>query len=346
MLVIDGAYGEGGGQILRSALSLAMLTGRAFRLVNLRARRSRPGLRPQHLACVKGAARLSGAETEGVEKGSLELVFRPGPLRAGAYTLDIGTAGSTALLFQTLYLPLAVAGGGRLILRGGTHVPRSPCFHYLAEVFWPVVKAMGLSGKLELRRYGFYPHGGGEIRAEIAPLKTLSGLELSSPLRTRKPLVFSVITADLPSHIRTRQARRAESLLREAGLEPEFRLETVKSSSPGTFVGVVGAEGAARMGYFALGARGKPAEKVAEEAVRPYLEGMRLAASVDEFLADQLLLPAALAQGRTLFRTPRLSRHLLTNVWVIRQFLPEVKVEIRGREGQPGEVEIHGLGLL
>ncbi|QJA06467.1 RNA 3'-phosphate cyclase [Thermosulfurimonas marina] len=346
MLILDGSYGEGGGQILRTALTLSLLTGRSFRLVNIRAGRPRPGLRPQHLACVLGAARLSGAEVEGAEKGSREIVFRPRAPRPGAYTLEIGTAGATSLLFQTLYLPLAQAGGGRLILRGGTHVPQSPCFHYLAEVFWPLVETMGLSGRLTLRKYGFYPRGGGEILAEIGPARELRGLDLGAPLRPEVTRVFSFVTADLPEHIRRRQASRAEKLLREAGLSVEVRLEKAPSASPGTFVGVVGQEDFRRAGVFALGARGKPAEKVAEEAVGPYLQIMERASSVDQYLADQLLLPAALAKGLTRFRTPAVTRHLLTNAWVIRQFLPEVKIEIQGAEGEPGEVMVHGSGTF
>ncbi len=346
MLILDGSYGEGGGQILRTALTLSLLTGKAFHLVNIRAGRPRPGLRPQHLACVKGAARVGQAEVQGAGKGSRELIFRPGRLRGGAYTLDIGTAGATGLLFQTLYLPLARAGGGRLILRGGTHVPASPCFHYLERVFWPVVCAMGLSGELHLRRYGFYPAGGGEIRADIAPVRGLSGLDLRAPLTDPSPVVLSVITADLPAHIRERQARRAESLLRARGLSPVLETATVKASSPGTFVGVVGRGETARAGGFALGARGKPAERVAEEALRPYLEVMDAEAAVDEYLADQVLLPAALASGKTVLRTPRLTRHLLTNAWVIERFLPEVRIEIRGEEGKSGEVEIQGVALF
>ncbi|RUM87024.1 MAG: RNA 3'-phosphate cyclase [Thermodesulfatator sp.] len=345
MLVLDGSYGEGGGQILRTALTLSILTGRPFRLVNIRAGRPKPGLRPQHLACVLGAARLSGAEVEGAEKGSREILFRPGPPRPGAYTLEIGTAGATSLLFQTLYLPLAWAGGGRLLLRGGTHVPQSPCFHYLAEVFWPVVEALGLSGRLVLRKYGFYPRGGGEFLAEIRPLRELQGIDLGKPFRPEITRVISLVTADLPEHIRRRQAARAEKLLREAGLSVEIRLEKAQSASPGTFVGVVGRKGSQRAGAFALGARGKPAERVAEEAVKPYLQIMETGASLDEHLADQLLLPAALACGSTRFRTPRVTRHLLTNAWVIRQFLP-VKIEIQGKEGEPAEVLLHGSGAF
>ncbi len=346
MLLLDGFYGEGGGQILRSALSLSLLTGKAFRLENIRARRPRPGLRPQHLTCVKAAAKLSKAEVEGATRGSLSLFFKPRGLQSGAFTFDIGTAGAVGLLFQSLYLPLAAAGGGRLILKGGTHVPYSPCFHYLAEVFWPLVSRLGLSGSLELRRYGFYPAGGGEMWAEVAPLKKLEGLDIPPPFKPPRTYILSVVSSQLPDHIRRRQAQRAESLLKERGLSLEIRLEKAESLSPGTVLGVWGSDPPRQAGAFALGARGKPAERVAEEAVWPYLEIMAQGASVDEHLADQILLPAALAQGRTRFLTPRISRHLLTNAWVIKQFLPEVQIEIRGQEGEPGEVQIHGTAAF
>jgi len=297
------------------------------------------------LTCVKAAARLCKAQVFGAEKGATEITFSPGSPRAGAYTFDIGTAGSTGLLFQTLLLPLALSGGGRLILRGGTHVPMSPCFHYLTEVYLPVLSVMGLSARLEIRRYGFYPVGGGEILAEIEPLKTLSAIKLEPPLKPEITYILSIVSSDLPDHIRIRQAQRAEKLLREVGLVYEVRLERVKSASSGTLVGIWGKEGIKRLGYFALGAKGKPAERVAEEAVKPYLEALNTQASVDEHLADQLLLPAALASGKTFYVTPKITPHLLTNAWVIKQFLPEVKIEIRGKEGHPGEIIITGAQI-
>ncbi len=341
MIVIDGSYGEGGGQILRTSLTLSLITGKPFRLVNVRAKRKNPGLRPQHLACVKAAAKLGASEVEGDFKGSLEVEFRPKRLVAGSFTFEIGTAGATSLLFQTLYLPLAFAGGGRLLLRGGTHVPMSPCFHYLKWVFAPVLKALGLEVRLELRRYGFYPKGGGEVFAEVSSVTRLSSFREVEPIRTREVNLVSFVTADLPEHIRRRQLQRAERLLRDAGFKVVSALEKSKAPSPGTFVGVWVEEGAKRAGYFALGRKGKPAEAVAEEAVTPLLELFERGGSVDEFLADQILLPLALSKESSEFLTPKVTQHLLTNAWTIKKFLPDVKIEVEGELGAPARVRIN-----
>ncbi|MGZ3457909.1 MAG: RNA 3'-terminal phosphate cyclase [Archangium sp.] len=164
---LDGSEGEGGGQILRSALSLSLITGRPFHMTRVRANRQPPGLRPQHLACVRGAEALSGGRSEGAAVGASELRFEPGPVRPGDYVLEVGTAGSTPLLFQCLFYPLALAGGGSLTLRGGTHLPHSPSFHYLVGVWLPVVRAYGLNASLRLVHAGFYPEGTGEFIAEV-----------------------------------------------------------------------------------------------------------------------------------------------------------------------------------
>ncbi len=341
MLRLDGSYGEGGGQILRSALTLSLVTGEPFELVNIRAKRPRPGLRPQHLTCVRAAQKISKAQVVGAEKGSLYLRFVPGQVKAGAYTFDVGTAGATALVFQTVALPLALAGGGRLVLRGGTHVPHAPCYHYLAEVYAPVISLLGYGFDFELRRYGFYPAGGGEMRVEIAPKSSgADSLELLGPYEAREVLVLSAVSEDLPDHIRTRQAKRASDLLRARGFVPEVRLERARSASPGTVVFLRLADGPRRAGFSSLGRKGKPAERVAEEAVFALLDFWDTGAAVDPHLADQLLVPLALEKIPFRFTASRLTRHFFTNLWVIRQFLPDFLPEVQGAEDEPGEVSL------
>src|SRR5215218_8750602 len=166
-VVLDGGEGEGGGQIVRTALSLSLITGRPLHLHHLRANRRPSGLRPQHLACVRGAEAISGGTSEGAAVGASEIHFTPRPVRPGDYLLEVGTAGSTPLLLQCLFYPLALAGGGTLTLRGGTHLPKSPSFHYLQEVWLPVMRAYGLPAALSLTHAGFYPEGAGELRAQI-----------------------------------------------------------------------------------------------------------------------------------------------------------------------------------
>ncbi len=340
MLRLDGSYGEGGGQILRSALTLSLITNQAFELVNIRAKRPKPGLRPQHLTCVRAAQKISGARVTGAEKGSLYLRFEPASVRSGHYTFDIGTAGATGLVFQTVALPLALAGGGKLILKGGTHVPYAPCFHYLAWVYAPVLEGLGYSFSMELVRYGFYPVGGGEIRVKISPKRQGRNLKLLGPYKTRKVQVLSAVSEDLPAHIRTRQAKRAMEILEKNGFEPEVHLEKARSSSPGTVVFVLIADRAKRAGFSGLGKKGKPAEKVAEEAVFAFLDFWSTGAALDPYLADQILLPLAVEGKSFCFTTSRLTRHFYTNLWVIRQFLPSFTPEVEGAEGEPGKISL------
>ena len=339
LIHLDGAYGEGGGQILRTALTLSMVTGKPFELVNIRAKRPKPGLRPQHLTCVKAAQKISRAEVEGARVGSLYLRFFPGPIRAGSYQFDVGTAGAVSLVFQTVGPALALAGASKLLLRGGTHVPHAPSFHYLAEVYGPSVRPLGFEFEFELRRYGFYPKGGGEMLVRIFPPKEASPLRLLGPYRTKKVKVLSVVTADLPAHIRTRQAKAALELLTKEGFEPEPLLETARAKSPGTFVFLSLTEEPKRAGFLSLGRKGKPAERVAEEAVLEFLNFWRSGRAVDPYLADQLLLPLALTKAPFHFDASRLTQHFFTNLWVIRHFLPEFSPEVEGALDQPGVVK-------
>src|SRR5262245_3061068 len=180
VIEIDGSQGEGGGQVLRSSLALALLTGRPFHLRNVRARRSKPGLQPQHLKSVQAAAEIGQAKVKGASLGSCDLVFEPGPVRGGAYRFDIGTAGATGLVLHTVYLPLALRGEGpsEVTLIGGTHVTHSPSFHFLDATWRPYLERLGLQIGLRLDRPGFYPRGGGCVRAFVQPCPALQPLTL------------------------------------------------------------------------------------------------------------------------------------------------------------------------
>ncbi len=337
---IDGSYGEGGGQILRTALTLSMVTKTPFELINIRAKRPKPGLRPQHLTCVKAAQKICGAQVEGAKVGSQCLSFVPGELRPGHYFFDIGTAGATSLVFQTIGPALALASGpSKIVLKGGTHVPHAPSFHYLAEIYAPIVKLLGFNFGLKLRRYGFYPAGGGEVVVEIAPATPPKPLMLLGPYKGKNVRVLSVVTEDLPAHIRTRQAKAASDYLLKAGFKPVVILEKARAQSPGTFVFVSITEEVKRAGFISLGKKGKPAEKVAAEAVAEFLAFYRAGKAVDPYLADQLLLPLALRQVSFHFDVSRLTRHFFTNLWVIKYFLPDFEPKIEGELDTPGEVK-------
>jgi RNA 3'-phosphate cyclase len=334
---IDGNLGEGGGQIVRTALCLAALTSRPFRIHNLRARRSRPGLQPQHLAAVQAAAAICSASVEGASLGSQSLHFEPRAVRAGEYRFDIGTAGCAPLVLQTLYLPLAFAGGGSSVtVTGGTHVPMSPSFHYLNLVWQPYLSEMGLDLTLTLARAGFYPPGGGETRASIQPARTLRGLQRLVRGDLRAIEGVSAV-ARLPVTVAERQ--RDQALQRLAGLAPELeiRLELLDAPSPGTTLGLVARFEGGRAGFFALGARGKRAEQVADEAVDALLEHLASGAVVDSHAADQLLLPLALAHAESALSVAKVTPHLLTQREIVQAFLPVV-IEIEGDAGRPGRL--------
>jgi RNA 3'-terminal phosphate cyclase (ATP) len=339
LLEIDGSFGEGGGQILRSSLALALLTGKGFHLRNIRAGRAKPGLQPQHLMSVQAAATVGQAKTRGASRGSTDLVFEPGEVRPGKYRFDIGTAGATGLVLHTLYLPLALRGGepSELTLIGGTHTETSPCYHFLDMTWRQYVGLCGLRVGLRLVRPGFYPRGGGEVEAFIQPVSSLQGLRLSE----RGPVEvtgFSAV-AGLDPGIARRQARRARTRLADRDIKADIREETWQGG-PGTVVALVLDTDPVPTLFFSLGARGKPAEKVADEAVAQvfaYLEGDN--ALVDLHSADQLVLPLALAEGGSEYAVAEVTQHLTTNVFVIRQFLDR-DIVIDGEEGGPGRVRI------
>ena len=339
MLELDGSMGEGGGQILRSSLALSLLTGRAFHLKNVRAGRSKPGLQPQHLMSVRAAAEVGQATLRGASRGSTDLVFEPGEVKAGPYRFDIGTAGATGLVLHTVYLPLALRGTipSSLTLIGGTHVSTSPCFHFLDATWRRYLAACGLHVTLKMQRPGFYPRGGGVVEAFIQPCADLHGVEL----RDRGPVKASGFSAvaGLDAAIARRQARRVRFRLEQYGLKAALREETWEGG-PGTVVAIELDTKPAPTLFFALGERGKPAERVADEACDAALAYLDAgSALVDAHSADQLVLPLALANGPSEVHVAEVTRHLTTNIEVISRFL-ERSISCEGDEGTPGILRI------
>jgi RNA 3'-terminal phosphate cyclase (ATP) len=340
-LELQGDEGEGGGQILRSALSLSLITGRPFHLTRVRANRKPSGLRPQHLACVRGAELLGGGVSEGAEVGSSELRFEPGPVRAGDYVLEVGTAGSTPLLFQCLFYPLALAGGGSLTVRGGTHLPHSPSYHYLAGVWLPVAQAYGLRASLRLVHAGFYPKGGGEFHARVGPVEEPPN-RVELPARgTLEDIAVNSFAGGLPFGIAERQSREAVAALRERGLHSHAENRPLPvTHSVGTVTFIVAQFEHTIAGFTALGERGRAAEEVGREAAEAVARFMESGGALDEHLGDQILLPAALlaagrlgpsSPGTTRYTTERVTEHLTTHARVLERFLPvRVTVEPGG----------------
>jgi RNA 3'-terminal phosphate cyclase (ATP) len=341
MIEIDGSQGEGGGQVLRTSLALSILTRKPAHIYNIRAGRKKPGLQAQHLKSVEAAAAISSAAVEGAAMNSRELVFRPGGIDPGRYHFEIGTAGSTALVLHTIYLPLSLAGEtSHLIITGGTHVPHSPCYHYLEGQWLPTMRQIGLDIDLSMEQAGFYPRGGGRILARIRPVWNLAPLAVPGRGLLQRLTGFSAV-ANLDLDIAKRQKHQA---LRR--LEPQFRetkIRTLELPSPGkgTFLSLLAEFERSQCFYFALGELGKRAERVADEAVDALEAFLATDGAVDQYLADQLLLPLAFARGESRFRTSQVTLHLLTNAQIVRLFLP-VQIEIEGALGQPGEVRIAG----
>lgn len=324
MIELDGSEGEGGGQILRSSLSLSAITQTPFHLFNVRANRRRPGLRRQHLTCVLAVAELTDAELDGAELGSRKLWFRPRrPPRAGDYRFDIGTAGSTTLLLQAVLWPLVCAGeaGDRSIvtLEGGTHNPMAPPFEFLARTFAPAVRRAGVDLALELERAGFYPKGGGRIRASVGGGGGLDPIELEhrgEPGERRAVIVL----ANLPDHIAEREAA---VLGEQLGIERRaVAIDRPRCRGAGNVLHVALEHDAITEVVTGFGERGVPAERVASLAAAEALGYLESDAPVGEHLADQLVIPLALAGGGAV-RCTAASLHTRTNVAVVSRFLPD-----------------------
>jgi RNA 3'-terminal phosphate cyclase (ATP) len=348
LIVIDGSHGEGGGQILRTALALSTLLERPLRIENIRAGRPNPGLQAQHLTAVQAMAAICRAEVKGDTLGSPALTFVPGgPPQPGSYTFDVaearqgGSAGAATLVLQTVLLPLALAGGAsQLTIHGGTHVAWSPPYHYIESVYQPLLARIGLRAAVELLKWGWYPLGGGEIRATINPTDRLIALKLNER-GTLLRVQGLAVAANLPAHIPQRMADRADKLLKSQGVAAEIETLRVKADCAGAGIFLAAEYEKTRAGFSALGARGKPSEQVAEEACRALLSFHRSAAAVDKHLADQLILPLALADGPSTFLAEEISQHTETNIWVVEN-LTARRFLISPEEGGLGRIEIRG----
>ncbi|MFQ5944762.1 MAG: RNA 3'-terminal phosphate cyclase [Anaerolineae bacterium] len=346
LIRIDGAQGEGGGQILRTALTLSALTGKEFLIENIRAGRKRPGLAAQHLTSVLAVAGVCQARLEGAALGSVNLRFRPQSRpRPGDYRWDVGkarkggSAGATTLVLQAVVPVLAKARGSSTIqLVGGTHVAWSPPFHHTARVYLPTLKRTGLVATVELVRWGWYPVGRGEIRMEIAGGAELQGLDLTERADLVELRVLSAVS-NLPRAVARRQAERARARLTEAGFDVETEVVEASGMGQGSFVQVLALYAQSAAGFGALGRKGKSAEQVGEEAAEDFLSFHRSGATVDQHLADQLVVPLAMASGPSHLTTERITRHLLTNTGVAQKFL-ERRLVIEGEEGRPGRLSI------
>ena len=342
-LQIDGNYGEGGGQILRTTLSLSCILKKPVEIINIRKGRKIPGLQPQHLTSVNACKEISGAEVQGDRLQSLTLRFSPQQTEGGDFTFDVAekkrSAGSTSLVLQTLFLPLSrCLHSSKIQVLGGTHVPWSPTFDYLKEIFVPMVKKIGCEINPQITKWGWYPKGGGEVLCAIQPISRFLPLNLTERGRLLRLFGISVVS-NLPNAIAERQKNQGIKILKDKGFSPEIKLFEAPSIGCGTFFFLKAEFENSVVGFGALGERGKRAERVAEEACDDFLQFMQTDGAVDPHLADQLAPYLALADGRSTLTISKISKHLLTNIWVVKQFL-QTEILVEGEEGGQGKITI------
>jgi len=350
---VDGSLGEGGGQVLRYSLALSALTLKPVRVFNIRAKRDNPGLRPQHLAAVKALAEVSGAEVKGASPGSMEVWFKPRRRVHGSLSIDVGTAGSVSLVIQAI-LPVLLYSPGEsaVTVKGGTDVPWSPPVDYMSLVFTHNLKPMGVEASVRLLKRGHYPRGGGAVELRVKPVaKPLKPLSLVKRGRLLKAVVVSH-SVRLPRHVAERQASTAASLIeRVLGVKPEVVVDAPPPESdthlgPGSGVlAYVEAEPWVRLGGDALGEKGKPAEKVGEEAFRKLAEDYETGMAFDRHMGDMLIPYLFLAQGVSRTGVARITSHLTTALEISRLFFPGAEARVEGVADGPGVVEVKSPGF-
>jgi len=350
MIEIDGSIGEGGGAVLRTALALSAVSRKTVHIYNIRAKRTKPGLQPQHLRGVEALAKLTNARVEGLGLHSKELKFEPSAIGGGRYRVDIGTAGSTTLILQILMPAAAFARKPvEVEITGGTDNPFAPPIDFLKNVTLPTLRKMGYQGEVKCIQRGHYPRGGGIVRARIEPVEKLQALKLTEPGKVVH-IAGVAHCVRLPTNIATRMAHAASMALIKAG---HAKVDTKAESYPPTKDPHLGpgtgitlwaeTESGAILGASSLGKRGKPAEQVGREAAEGLIKQLQTGHAVDRYLTDQLVPYLALAEGESTITSTELTSHALTNIALVEQILG-VRFEVEGELKQPGLIRVEGLG--
>ncbi|MCF6155132.1 MAG: RNA 3'-phosphate cyclase [Candidatus Brocadia sp.] len=342
LVKIDGSFGEGGGQILRTALSLSAITKRPFEIFNIRANRKIPGLSHQHLQAVNATSQICNAEVVGNQLRSTDLKFYPGEVKAGTYRLDIGTAGSVSLVLQTIFYPLSLANKpSSITIMGGTHVSHSPCIDYLMQQWLYFLKKIGFDAEIQTLRSGYYPRGGGEVFVKINPARPQHPIRIDVRGKLIQVMGISAVS-NLDVNIAHRQQTQAKKNFLERNIPHEISVVETPAIGKGTMLLLVGKFEHSQCCYFSLGAIGKRAETVSDEACNEFFSFLETRGVIDEYLADQLILPLALTKRTSQFITPRITQHLLTNIEIVKLFLP-VTVNISGNLNEEGTIGISCL---
>lgn len=351
MIEVNGATGEGGGAVLRTALALSAVSQRPIRIFNIRAKRTRPGLQPQHMHGVKALAEFTNARVEGLGLHSKELKFEPSAIEGGRYRVDIGTAGSTTLILQILMPAAAFASSPiEVEITGGTDNPMAIPIDFLKNVTLPTLRKMGYRGEVECVRRGHYPRGGGIVHAHIEPVPKLQALKLTEPGKVVH-IAGVAHCVRLPAHIATRMAHAASMVLIKAGYSKvdikTESYETARDPHLGPGAGIVlwaETERGAILGASSLGRPRKPAEQVGREAAESLARQLGTGCAVDRHLIDQLIPYLALADGTSEITSTELTSHALTNIALVEQILC-AKFEVEGELEHPGKIHVKGLGF-
>jgi RNA 3'-terminal phosphate cyclase (ATP) len=345
-IIIDGSYGEGGGQIVRTSIALSALSGKTVKIVNIRAKRRNPGLQHQHLSAVRAIAEIATAEVNGAKLGSTELTFSPGKLRSGTFKLDVGTAGSVTLIAQAL-LPILpfLPGPTTIEMRGGTDVPWSPTSDYFAHVVKNIAEKIGLRFSFEVLRRGYYPRGGGVVRLSIEdPPGSIEPFKLLERGEIKKVEIWSV-AHNLPRHVAERQANAASNAIvkRMRGIDIIERIEDDSSGEkpldPGSSVAVIAHAEHSILGADSLGERGKRAEVVGTEAAEKLLEDISTGKALDRHMSDMMIPLAAIAGRGSELGGSMLTEHAITNAKVVESILG-VRMLIDGSKGKPFTLKV------
>lgn len=341
MIEIDGSYGEGGGQILRTSIAIAALLQKPVKISNIRIGRPKPGLAQQHLIGVKAVQEMTNGEVKGLEIGSTEIEFFPKILKSGSYNIDIGTAGSIPLILQALLIPSAFSDAEvEINITGGTDVKWSPPMDYVKSVFYPIINKMGYEAEIKIISRGYYPKGNGKVNVKVFPLKNFKALKLTERggLVNIQGIAHSL---NLPCHIVERQVNAAKQVLRD--YDVDVTTECQKNFSTGTGITLWANHKSSVLGASALGEIGKPAEKVGREAAQKLLQEIKSEAPLDRHMTDQIIPYLALATGESEVMVRELTSHLRTNIYIVEKILGN-RFEIL-EEGDKYLIKTRGVGF-